>query len=297
MMASTPAEVVADVAGACVTDATTLCLFGDRFQVRVEWEDFSMNMGDGNVGTVLSDDTGTFWFVDPELPELYVKMHDGTALNGHYWVSLASLTDWEYTVTVTDLATSSSQDYTNPLGSFTSLQDTMAFPEPAPAQASPRGDRAVSGIGVGSGQPGLAGGGSPSAPCTPGATRLCLDDRRFQVEVDWVTPSDSGQGETISLSDHASFFWFFAAANVDLAVKLVDGGAQNGNFWFFYGAVADIEYTIEVIDTCTGASQSYFNAQGSLTSDGDFAAFPSSPNCNLFFDGFESGDLSAWTVP
>jgi hypothetical protein len=289
-----------DPAGSCVADATTLCLQNNRFQLQVSWEDFDMNTGAGSVGTAfLTGDTGYFWFVDPELPELYVKVLDGTLVNGNYWVFFASLTNWEYTLTVTDLDTGAAQEYTNPLGSFTTVTDIEAFPDsPAPPPATlaePAAGFPISEIAVDADTLGLATRGTASGACEPSDTRLCLDNRRFQVDVEWVSPTDSGPGQVIPLTDQAAFFWFFEPNSVELAVKIVDGGSQNGNFWLFYGALTNVEYQITVTDSCTGAVQSYFNPQGMLTSTGDFAAFPSTPNCNLFLDGFESGDTSAWS--
>jgi len=41
----------------------------------------------------------------------------------------------------------------------------------------------------------------------------------------------------------------------------------------FYGALSDVEYTITVTDTQTGAVKKYFNAQGQLSSVSDTSAF------------------------
>ena len=50
----------------------------------------------------LSDKAGFFWFFDSANVELVVKILDGTALNGHNWVFISSLTDVVFTVTVRD---------------------------------------------------------------------------------------------------------------------------------------------------------------------------------------------------
>jgi hypothetical protein len=54
---------------------------------------------------------------------------------------------------------------------------------------------------------------------------------------------------------------------------VVDGRAFNGRFWVFYGALSDVEYTINVTDTETGAGRAYFNPSGQLASVADTAAF------------------------
>jgi hypothetical protein len=46
-----------------------------------------------------------------------------------------------------------------------------------------------------------------------------------------------------------------------------------GRFWVFVGALTDIEYTVTVTDTLTGAEKSYSSPAGNLASFGDTAAF------------------------
>ncbi len=56
-------------------------------------------------------------------------------------------------------------------------------------------------------------------------------------------------------------------------VKVLDGRAVNNHFWVFYGALSDVQYTITVTDTQTGAVKVYSNTQGHLASVADVAAF------------------------
>ncbi len=71
----------------------------------------------------------------------------------------------------------------------------------------------------------------------------------------------------------SGFFWFFNPANIELVVKSLDGRTLNGNFWFFYGALSDIEYTIRVTDTSSGLVHNYSNAAGNICGVGDINAF------------------------
>lgn len=48
----------------------------------------------------LSNESGYFTFFSPTNVELTVKVLDGRALNGHYWVFIASMTDQPFTVRV-----------------------------------------------------------------------------------------------------------------------------------------------------------------------------------------------------
>jgi photosystem II stability/assembly factor-like uncharacterized protein len=108
------------------TSATALCLQGRRFQMEVAWSDFNGNTGAGQT-LPGNDQTGSFWFFDPNNTELAVKVLDGRALNNHFWVFYASLTNVAYTLTVTDTATGAVRVYKNPLGHFGSAGDTEAF--------------------------------------------------------------------------------------------------------------------------------------------------------------------------
>ena len=70
------------------------------------------------------------------------------------------------------------------------------------------------------------------------------------------------------------FFWFFSPTNVELAAKLLDGRALNGKYWFLYGGLSDVEYTVTLTDTVTGESKPYRNEAGSLCGGIDIEALP-----------------------
>ena len=89
-------------AGDCVPGPNTLCFNEGRFSVEVDWQDPSMNAGQGQVLPPGGDDWGFFYFDDSNTLELLAQVLDGCANNGHYWVFLAGLSDYEQTVTVTD---------------------------------------------------------------------------------------------------------------------------------------------------------------------------------------------------
>jgi hypothetical protein len=58
---------------------------------------------------------------------LAVKVLDGTAVNGHFWVFAASLSDVQFAMTVTDTVTGAVRVYENPAGIMRSFGDTAAF--------------------------------------------------------------------------------------------------------------------------------------------------------------------------
>lgn len=56
-----------------------------------------------------------------------IKVVDGRAFNGYFWVFYGALSDVEYTITVTDMTTGVAKTYSNPQGRLASVADTSAF--------------------------------------------------------------------------------------------------------------------------------------------------------------------------
>jgi hypothetical protein len=110
----------------CVSDAATLCLNGQRFKATVVWRASDGTTGNGQAFPI-TDNTGAFWFFDPTNLELVVKVLDGRSVNGKWWVFYGSLTNVEFTLTVTDTLTGQVRTYHNPLGQMASFADTSAF--------------------------------------------------------------------------------------------------------------------------------------------------------------------------
>jgi hypothetical protein len=97
-------------------EAAALPLHQGRFRAEVTWRDGAGHTGIGRAAPPAADGSGLFWFFSPDNWELLVKMIDGCALNGHFWVYSAATTDVAYTLTVTDTATGRTARYENPLG-------------------------------------------------------------------------------------------------------------------------------------------------------------------------------------
>jgi hypothetical protein len=113
-----------------------------------------------------------------------------------------------------------------------------------------------------------------AAGCVPGATRLCLDAGRFSVTATWRDfAGNTGTASMVPLSADTGYLWFFAATNVEVMLKVLDGRPVNGKFWVFYGALSDVEYRITVADTQTGAVRIYTHPAGNLASVADTGAF------------------------
>jgi PKD repeat protein len=262
----------------CGPTVTAMCLNQDRFQVEVNWRDFANATGAGRA-VRLTNDTGYFWFFNQANVELMVKVLDGRAVNGNYWVYYGALSNVEYTITVTDTVTGSSVTYFNPSGTFASVGDTRAIP----------GDGKV--VHTAREFPGTDGSAMPSVgavwselldepfaqgDCQPSDTSLCLNSDRFRVEASWRDfQNNSGVARAAPLTGDTGTFWFFNEDNVELILKVLDGRVVNGHFWVFYGALSNVEFTITVTDTETGRTRRYTNPLGGFGSVGDTTAFSS----------------------
>jgi hypothetical protein len=156
---------------------------------------------------------------------------------------------------VTDTTTGLTRRYLNPPGQLASVGDTAAF-----------GPLGASSIGAPPSHltSGANGGHLVEAPhraasqqvsgCNSGPLQLCLNGDRFSVSVAWTDFSGmSGSGTAVPLTTDTGSFWFFDAANIEIVVKVLDGRGLNGHFWVFYGALSNVQYTLTVTDTVTGA--------------------------------------------
>jgi len=227
----------------------------------------------------VSDESGLFWFFEPENIELVVKVLDGRALNDRYWVFFAAMSDVEYWITVRDAETGASQTYHNPPREVCGQKDLNAFGDPGAAStgSTAGGDRpvvpgielvTVSAVALGASGTGRSSDGG--GRCETAGDRLCLLDDRFSVEVAFVDPNaGTGLEEPARVipsltMGKTGFFWFFNPSNVELAVKMLDGRALNGHFWLLYGGLSDVEYEITVTDTVTGRKEPYRNESGNI---------------------------------
>lgn len=99
----------------CSPDGGSVCLQEGRFEVRVEWEDFSGNSGSAH-GFAVGADTALFSFFGPDNIEIAAKVIDGCASNDRFWVYLAGLTNVGVTTRIVDSETQETWVRTNILG-------------------------------------------------------------------------------------------------------------------------------------------------------------------------------------
>ena len=223
----------------CVPNSTTLCFQGNRFKAQVTWRN-GTSSGQG-FAMPYSDQGGFFYFFGSNNPEMGVKLVDGRALNGKFWIFHDALTTVEYTLTVIDMVTGTVKTYLKPAGSVCGGADTGSFTKASvtskgfaiPLEGKPQ---AVA-----------------RAACTPTSTSVCLLGGRFRTEV----KRNGAAQPAVAFSDIAGTFWFFASANPEVAVKVIDGRPVNGRYWVFFGPLTDQAYQVVVTDTNTGAVKTY----------------------------------------
>ncbi len=258
----------------CLARPHDLCLNQDRFQLSAYWRDFFGNSGDG-AAVPLTSDTGYFWFFDPANVEAVIKVLDAIGVNQRYWVFYGALSNVEYSIDVVDTATRIKRRYYNPPGRYASIGDVDAFDPFGLATHPPYNEIEAAAT---DGRPILIDAlfvpQAASGSCVPSDLRLCLQQERFAVEATWRDfQGNSGVGTAVPLSSDTGYFWFFNNANVEAVIKVLDGRPVNDKFWVYYGALSNVEYTLTVTDTWTGAVKQYLNPSGRFASVGDNNAF------------------------
>ncbi len=110
----------------------------------------------------------------------------------------------------------------------------------------------------------LVDGAALAGGCRAGVDSLCLNGRRFAVDVKWRDfAGNTGSGRVAPpVSADSGLFWFFSRDNWELLVKVLDGCAVNGHQWVFAAAPTNVEYTLRVTDSLTGEVREYFNPLG-----------------------------------
>jgi hypothetical protein len=114
-------------AAGCEPFDTILCLNQSRFEVQAF---YTTREGTQRVAYVhaVTPEAGYLWFFTSDILEVTVKVIDGCALNGAYWVFASGLTDLGVQLTAVDTKTGARKTYLNSPGlPFPTVQDTAAF--------------------------------------------------------------------------------------------------------------------------------------------------------------------------
>ncbi len=114
----------------CTQDAYTMCLVSGRYKVTSHWKN---QYAGGATATLskakLTDVTGAFWIADANTYEYLIRFNTATN-NGRIWVVIATFTDVEFWIDVTDTHTGQSNEYHSVIGNRTLIYDPTTFPYP-----------------------------------------------------------------------------------------------------------------------------------------------------------------------
>ena len=114
------------------------------------------------------------------------------------------------------------------------------------------------------------------AGCLAGANTLCLNNDRFRVTAAFKPPQGAGgAARAVEFTSDSGYLTFFDPANVEVTAKVLNGCGLNNRYWVFLAGMTNVEVTVTVTDTATGAVKTYLNPQGRLfRTVADTAAFP-----------------------
>ncbi|HVS14722.1 MAG TPA: hypothetical protein VMV46_12410, partial [Thermoanaerobaculia bacterium] len=272
----------------CVADGQTLCLNGSRFRVRSEWKAATGQRGAGQ-SVKITDDTGYFTFFNPDNVELVVKALDACVFANSYWVFAAALSDLEVTLVVDDTETGDSISYFSSLGPFQAIRDTAGFancdaggfqadPDQVSRLAAATRAELEALAAAELDELGRTREQAGAAVCFSTPTRLCLNQQRFAVEIEFDTGTEDGPGLRQVLTNDTGYFYFFDPNNVEVVIKVLNACSVNNRYWVFAAGLTDVEVRLTVTDTQTNSSKQYFNELGQgfvpVTDTNAFATCP-----------------------
>ena len=249
-----------------VTESNVLRLIGSHpFDVTLTATD--PRTGVTGQGQVISQNDIYGIFSIPDItgnagnPEVIVKMVDATGIGQNYWVFYGALTDLNYTLSVREVATGTTKTYndarigTTVCGKF----DTSGFGA-TPAGIEPANFSGILPARVNAGEKSLT----------------LLSAHPFDVTLTATDPRTgaTGQGQVISQNDIYGIFSIpditGNADNPEVIIKMVDATGIGQNYWVFYAALTDLNYTLSVKETATGHSKTFNDARIGTTVCGKF---------------------------
>jgi photosystem II stability/assembly factor-like uncharacterized protein len=240
----------------CADGAGRLCLMGERFEVSLTGRDPRTGVVVSGTAVTEGDRFGYFSFPaltgDSRFPEVFVKMADARELpapyGGSVWVFHSALTDLPYTLTVRDTQTGHLRTYLEGDAVTTLIcgeADTAAFARdctaPAPPASGP-GSRLASGSGP----------------------ELALLDGRFRATIR-AADARTGRVAEGAAIPRAEGFGYFSLPDLtgdpsfpEVFVKMTRATVSTGGYFgVFHTGLTDLEYTLTLTDTATGAIRTY----------------------------------------
>lgn len=251
----------------CKAGPLTLCLAGDRFRLEVDWTNpFDGSSGRGQAVKGTGDLAGYFSFGDPSNLELMVKILD----DGSHWrLFYGQLTNLTFGLRVTDTETGRVSTYGNGKNNCGDIIDLAVsdghthdsiWLGAAPSTLAEPGEGIDARVAIVSllsvfeaGKKGV---------CGKSGDAVCLLDNRYRARVTWRNQFDgsSGTAKARALSKVTGSFAFTDPSNIEVLVKVL--AAEGNRILVIWGAMSNLEYTLELTETKTGAVKTYHNPPG-----------------------------------
>jgi hypothetical protein len=272
-------EQVLEATSVCIPSDNRGCLVNGQFQFDVAASTGAGDIAPGHV-VMLTNDTAYVWFFNQANVEMVLKVINGCALGGNYWVFAGGLTNVQVVATVLNTQTGQVAVINNSLGvPFQTDLNTAALscaiaPPQAAAERVTNSAVAADGTQVTREAPRSLVGewydrAAVGTACVVDATHLCLNGGRFKVSSVWQTSDGtSGPGQAVPIlppgvsAPDTGYFWFFGAANVEMVVKVIQGCGVNSHYWVFAGGLTNVKVTTTVLDTKSGLVKTYRNPAG-----------------------------------
>lgn len=228
--------------------------------------------GSGYARTAWSSDSAAlFFFFSRSNAEVLFRVQDGCAVNGHWWVFMAAVSDLRIEATVRDSETGAAKVYRLEGDTLDGIADRQAFPcdagnspDPGPnPQPDPDPDPKPPG---------------PDPAPDHTATSVTLNDR-FAVQVEFTVAGARRDARVVDVDlpgDASALFHFGSPDNAEVLLKVLNGCAINRQWWVFAAAATDVAYTITVRDSATDAVRVYFAEAGGSPPLADTYGFPCS---------------------
>lgn len=117
--------------------------------------------------------------------------------------------------------------------------------------------------------------------CVPSASRACLHQRRFAIDVTYdasIFGGSAGTAKPQLESDESLKFTFFQPQNLELLLKIIDGCSYNGHYWVFFSGLTNVGVSLRITDTVSGENFAADNPPGTtLAPVLDILALPCAP--------------------
>ena len=118
----------------------------------------------------------------------------------------------------------------------------------------------------------------PAGSCVPGPETSCLQDSRYEVEVEWQG-SDGGFSAARVVhagTNDSGLFSFFDGDNWEMLIKVLDGCSINGHVWVYAASATSLPFELSITDTATGEVYRYSKGAEEFGALADPAAFENS---------------------